>query len=105
MRRSTRLFAPQLSGFAETGLLGAVGSAMRSAHRAAVGIRLMSDPSACSWLGSRATMSCGSRAVRSVASVRYVRYSWAIARPGEPTYPTCKIQNMPALARSQAADS
>eukprot|EP00965_Chrysotila_dentata_P005213 171097-Pleurochrysis_carterae.AAC.1 len=50
-------------------------------------------------------MSCESREVRSVASVRYVRNSWATTRPGVQTNPTCITQNMPALARSQAADS
>eukprot|EP00965_Chrysotila_dentata_P018450 614058-Pleurochrysis_carterae.AAC.1 len=69
MRRSTRSFAPQSSGFAETGSLGAVGSATRLAHGAAFGNCSMLEPPACSRIGSRATMSCRSREMRSVASV------------------------------------
>eukprot|EP00965_Chrysotila_dentata_P031600 1053709-Pleurochrysis_carterae.AAC.1 len=69
MRRSTRVFAPQLSGFAETGSLGAVGSATRSAHGAAFDNRSMSEPPACLRIGSRETTSCGSRETSSVASV------------------------------------
>eukprot|EP00965_Chrysotila_dentata_P026216 869576-Pleurochrysis_carterae.AAC.1 len=105
MRRSTRSFTPQSSGFAETGPLGVAGSATRLAHGAAFGNCSMLESPACSRIGSRATMSCGSREMRRVASVRYVRYSWLTTRPGVQTYPTCMTQNMPALARSQAADS
>eukprot|EP00965_Chrysotila_dentata_P030998 1032280-Pleurochrysis_carterae.AAC.1 len=105
MRRSTGFFASQLSGSAGICLLGAAGSAMRSPHEAAFDNRSTSDSLARSRHGLHATMSFASRAVRSLASVRYVRYPWATVRPGVVTYPTCMTQNTLALARSQAADS
>eukprot|EP00965_Chrysotila_dentata_P037280 1240592-Pleurochrysis_carterae.AAC.1 len=73
MCRSTGFFASQSSDSADTRSLGAAGSATCSAQRATVGDRSLSDPSACVRSESRATRSCGSRVMRSAASVRYVR--------------------------------
>eukprot|EP00965_Chrysotila_dentata_P090214 2977426-Pleurochrysis_carterae.AAC.1 len=69
MRRSTRPFVPQAGSFTETGSFGAAGLATRSARGAAFGKRSRLGPPAGSRIGTRATESCESREVRSVASV------------------------------------
>eukprot|EP00965_Chrysotila_dentata_P133563 4417273-Pleurochrysis_carterae.AAC.1 len=70
MRRSTGFFALQSSDSADAGSLGAVGSGTCSTRRATVGNCSLSVSSACARSESLATTSCGSRVMRSVASVR-----------------------------------